>query len=36
MKITNGKIIIAVGIIHTALTPLAFAKQFKGFAHNLF
>lgn len=36
MKITNGKIIIAVGIIHTALTPLVYWAQFKGFASHLF
>jgi hypothetical protein len=36
MKITNGKIIIAVGIIHTALTPLVYAEQFKSFANHLF
>jgi hypothetical protein len=36
MKITNGKIIIAIGIIHTTLTPLVYIKQFQGFAHHLF
>jgi hypothetical protein len=36
MKITNGKIIIAIGVIHTALTPLVYMEQFKGFARNLF
>jgi hypothetical protein len=36
MKITNGKIIIGIGIIHTALTPLAYFKQFAGFAKQFF
>ena len=36
MKITNGKIIIAIGAIHTSLTPFVYVDQFKNFAHQLF
>lgn len=35
-KITNGTIIIIIGIIHTILTPVAYAEQFKNFAHRFF
>lgn len=38
MKITNGKIIILIGIIHTLLTLLSssFRKQFMNFADQYF
>ena len=36
MKITNGKIIMAVGIIHTVLTPVVYSKQFLSFAERFF
>ncbi len=38
MKITNGKILIFFGIIHSLLgiSPFAFGKQFLGFANNFF
>lgn len=38
MKITNGKIIILVGIIHTTLTvmPFVYGKQFMTFAQHYF
>ena len=36
MKITNGKIIMAIGVIHTALTPVIYCKQFLGFAERFF
>lgn len=38
MKITNGKIIILTGIIHsvTSLTPLAYGKLFMSYTGNLF
>ena len=38
MKITNGKIIMAIGVIHTlyGISPFAFGKQIAGFAGRLF
>ncbi len=38
MKITNGRIIMSIGIIHTLLTvvPFAYGKQFMNFAHQYF
>jgi hypothetical protein len=36
MKITNGKIIVLIGIIHTSLTPFVYPEQFKKFAHQFF
>jgi hypothetical protein len=36
MKITNGKIIVLIGVIHTSLTPFVYLEQFKGFAHQFF
>ena len=36
MKITNGKIIIAIGVIHTVLTPVYYWKQYKSFAQQFF
>jgi hypothetical protein len=38
MNLTNGKILILFGIIHTLLgvSPFAFGKQFAGFADKLF
>lgn len=38
MKITNGKIVISIGIIHTLLTllPFTYGKQFADFAHQYF
>ena len=38
MKLTNGKIIIAIGIIHTLFTisPAIYGKQFFGFAQQFF
>jgi hypothetical protein len=38
MKITNGKILIFLGIIHPLLgiSPFAFGKQFAGFADKFF
>lgn len=36
MKITNGKIIVLIGIIHTIFTPFVYAEQFKYFTHQLF
>jgi hypothetical protein len=36
MKITNGKIIIGIGIIHTLLTPLVYSAQFRSFAKRSF
>jgi hypothetical protein len=35
-KITNGKIIITIGVIHTLLTPIAYAKQFENFTYQFF
>jgi len=35
-KITNGKIIIVIGIIHTVLTPIAYLKQFENFTYQFF
>lgn len=35
-KITNGKIIIIIGIIHTILTPIAYIKQFENFTYQFF
>lgn len=35
-KITNGKIIIIIGIIHTVLTPIAYLKQFENFTSQFF
>lgn len=38
MKITNGKYIILIGIIHTilGLSPFGYAKQFMHFANHCF
>lgn len=38
MKITNGRILIFLGIIHPLLgiSPFAFGKQFSGFAKKFF
>lgn len=36
MKITNGKIVIAIGIIHTVLTPFVYSKQFSTFVKQFF
>lgn len=38
MKITNGKIIILIGIIHSLMTVSSFVygKQFEHFAHQFF
>lgn len=38
MKITNGKILVFLGIIHPLLgiSPFAFGKQFSGFAKKYF
>lgn len=36
MKITNGKIIIFIGAIHTLLTPLVYFDQFEIFARRFF
>jgi len=38
MKITNGKILIVIGIAHPLLgvSPFAFGKQFVQFANNYF
>lgn len=38
MKITNGKIIIGIAAIHTAITisPFAYQKQFENFAGSYF
>jgi len=36
MKITNGKVITGIGIIHILLTPLGYLKQFSGFIHKGF
>lgn len=38
MKITNGKIVIAIGIIHTLCTvsPPVYGRQFIGFARRYF
>ncbi|MCU0848775.1 MAG: DUF6463 family protein [Spirochaetes bacterium] len=38
MKITNGKIIIAIGVIHTlfGISPLAFGSQFAEFSGMFF
>ena len=35
-KITNGKIIIIIGVIHTVLTPIFYAKQFQDFTSLFF
>lgn len=35
-KVTNGLIIIAIGVIHTLLTPLAYLKQFQVFTKQYF
>ena len=35
-KITNGKIIIIIGMIHTVLTPIAYLKQFENFTYHFF
>jgi len=36
MKITNGKVIILIGAIHTLLTPVDYFNQFEIFAHRFF
>jgi hypothetical protein len=38
MKVTNGKIIILIGTIHTILTlmPFVYGEQFKIFGHQYF
>lgn len=38
MKLTNGKILIITGIMHTffGLTPFAFGKQFSSFFNSFF
>jgi hypothetical protein len=38
VKITNGKIVILIGIIHTLFTllPFVYGKQFMNFAHQYF
>ncbi|MGD9161375.1 MAG: DUF6463 family protein [Desulfobacteraceae bacterium] len=36
MKITNGKIIILIGVIHTTFTPFVYTEQFEKFTHQLF
>jgi hypothetical protein len=36
MKITNGKVIIFIGAIHTLLTPVVYFKQFEAFACRFF
>lgn len=38
MRISNGKIIILTGILHTVfgISPIAFGKQFYGFAQQYF
>lgn len=38
MKFNNGKILISFGIIHAlmGISPLAFGKQFSGFASSYF
>ncbi len=36
MKITNGKIIILIGVIHTLLTPVVYFNQFSLFARHFF
>jgi hypothetical protein len=38
VKITNGKIVIVIGIIHTflALMPFVYGKQFLNFSHQYF
>ena len=36
MKITNGKIIALIGVIHTVLTPVVYPNQFKAFAGRFF
>ncbi len=38
MKITNGKILVFLGVIHPLLgiSPFAFGKQFSKFADNFF
>lgn len=35
-KITNGKIIITIGAIHTLLTPVVYTKQFENFTLQFF
>jgi hypothetical protein len=35
-KITNGKTIIIIGVIHTVLTPIYYAKQFQNFTCQCF
>ena len=36
MKITNGKVIVLIGTIHTSLTPFVYLEQFNSFAHQFF
>lgn len=36
MKISTGKIIISIGIIHTFLTPFVYGKQFLDFSQQYF
>jgi hypothetical protein len=36
MKITNGKVIILIGAIHTILTPVVYFDQFEIFARRFF
>lgn len=38
MRITNGKIIVFIGVIHTicAVSPFVFGRQFAGFARHWF
>jgi len=36
MKITNGKVIILIGAIHTLLTPVVYFNQFEVFARRFF
>ncbi len=35
-KLTNGTIIIIIGVLHSVLTPVFYAKQFQGFAEQFF
>ncbi len=36
MKMTNGKVIILIGVIHTLLTPVVYFRQFSQFASQFF
>jgi hypothetical protein len=38
LKITNGKIIMSIGVVHTlcAVSPFVFGRQFAGFAGHWF